>query len=92
MKIMIFSSIFAIAAPDLDPYEAVSIGDFQFVINTTAAMSPTSRLLVYYIRSDGEVVSASTKFKMEPTFENQVGLCSLLNWPYTMSKYDICEA
>eukprot|EP00057_Strongylocentrotus_purpuratus_P031565 XP_785018.3 PREDICTED: C3 and PZP-like alpha-2-macroglobulin domain-containing protein 8 [Strongylocentrotus purpuratus] len=38
----------------------------------TAAMSPTSRLLVYYVRDDEEGVVDTMQIEVEPSFENKV--------------------
>lgn len=43
--------------------------------HVTKAMSPTSRLLVYYVRPDGEGVADSVIFNVLPQFENKVRHC-----------------
>eukprot|EP00057_Strongylocentrotus_purpuratus_P015958 XP_011670432.1 PREDICTED: alpha-2-macroglobulin [Strongylocentrotus purpuratus] len=45
-----------------------------FSFDAVTEMSPKSQILVYYIRNDTEVVSASTHFKMASAFKNQVSL------------------
>ena len=39
----------------------------------TSAMSPTSRLLVFYVRDDEEGVVDTMQIEVEPSFENKVG-------------------
>lgn len=38
----------------------------------TAGMAPLGRLLAYYVRENGEGVTDSLQFAVEPSFENQV--------------------
>lgn len=40
----------------------------------THAMAPLSRLLVYYVRENGEGVTDSLQIPVQPRFENQVCL------------------
>ncbi|XP_069818383.1 C3 and PZP-like alpha-2-macroglobulin domain-containing protein 8 isoform X2 [Dendropsophus ebraccatus] len=40
----------------------------------THVMAPLSRLLVYYVRENGEGVTDSTQLLIKPTFENQVSM------------------
>ncbi len=41
--------------------------------NVTPAMAPLSRLLVYYVRENGEGVTDSLQLPVQPHFENEVG-------------------
>ena len=45
---------------------------FNVSIPVEASMSPNCRILVFYFRSDGEVVADSLSFKVDPSSENQV--------------------
>ncbi|XP_018583549.1 C3 and PZP-like alpha-2-macroglobulin domain-containing protein 8 [Scleropages formosus] len=44
------------------------------MFTVTAAMAPLSRLLVYYVRENGEGVTDSLQVAVEPSFENQVSI------------------
>lgn len=41
----------------------------------THGMAPLGHLLTYYVRENGEGVTDSLQFAVEPSFENQVLLC-----------------
>lgn len=41
--------------------------------NVTPGMAPLSRLLVYYVRDNGEGVTDSLQLPVQPRFENEVG-------------------
>lgn len=43
-----------------------------FEILMTAAMAPSARMLVYYVRPNGEIVADSVQFNVEGVFENRV--------------------
>nr|BAR45602.1 alpha-2-macroglobulin 2 [Ammothea sp. RS-2014] len=47
------------------------IGKFSLPIKISAHMSPVARVLIYYIRTDGEVVAASTSLDVMPCFANK---------------------
>ncbi|XP_071793986.1 alpha-2-macroglobulin-like isoform X2 [Asterias amurensis] len=61
-----------------DPPETVNITtpgqlqSIQKIFRVSADMSPITRLLVYYIRADQEVVADSVTFDVLPVFENEV--------------------
>lgn len=67
------------------------IGKFSLPINVNAKMAPIARVLVYYIRLDGEVVAASTTLDVMPCFQNKASLkfekASIK--PGTVAKYKI---
>ena len=46
----------------------------RFKLQVTQEMVPSCRLLVYYIRSDGETVADSVRIDVEDKLENQVNL------------------
>ncbi|XP_061179924.1 alpha-2-macroglobulin-like [Saccostrea echinata] len=48
------------------------IGRVQISIPITARFAPESRIIIYYIRSDGEVVSSSKTLQVEKCFDNKV--------------------
>lgn len=50
------------------------IGVAEINIQVAAALSPSIRVLVQYIREDDEVVADSTKFQVEKCFQNKVEL------------------
>lgn len=43
-----------------------------FRFQATAAMAPVARVVVYYVRTDGEVVADALNFDVEGTFQNFV--------------------
>uniref|UniRef100_A0A6I8P7H9 C3 and PZP like alpha-2-macroglobulin domain containing 8 n=2 Tax=Ornithorhynchus anatinus TaxID=9258 RepID=A0A6I8P7H9_ORNAN len=43
-------------------------------LSVTHSMAPLGRLLVYYVRENGEGVTDSLQFAVEPSFENQVSV------------------
>ena len=43
-----------------------------FRFQATAAMAPVARVVVYYVRPDGEVVADALNFDVEGTFQNFV--------------------
>lgn len=51
--------------------------EITFEVAITAAMAPSARMLVYYVRSNGEIVADSVQFNVEGIFENQVAFLSL---------------
>ncbi|XP_041482021.1 alpha-2-macroglobulin-like isoform X2 [Lytechinus variegatus] len=62
-------------APELPNYHRNGTkASAVFFFNAISEMSPSSKILVYYIRKDNEVVSASTNFKMAAAFKNQVSV------------------
>lgn len=46
--------------------------------NVTSCMAPLSRLLVYYVRENGEGVTDSLQLPVQPRFENEVGWVVLI--------------
>ncbi|XP_062569935.1 pregnancy zone protein-like isoform X2 [Saccostrea cucullata] len=50
------------------------IGRVQINIPITARFAPESRIIIYYIRSDGEVVSSSKTLQVEKCFDNKVNM------------------
>jgi CD109 antigen len=49
-----------------------------FRFQATAAMAPVARVVVYYVRADGEVVADALNFDVDGTFQNFVRLISLI--------------
>lgn len=60
------------------------VTSFHFLV--THRMAPLGRLLVYYVREDGEGVTDSLQFAVKPSFENEVGnsLGQLLLGPWAL--------
>lgn len=48
------------------------IGEFILAFDTRATMSPISRLLIFYVRDDKEVVADSRKFRIKKCLQNKV--------------------
>ncbi|KAL5016374.1 hypothetical protein ScPMuIL_005963 [Solemya velum] len=46
----------------------------MFSVPVTSQMAPNARIIVYYVRTDGEVVTDSISFDVDGTFQNQVSL------------------
>jgi alpha-2-macroglobulin len=50
------------------------LAEFHIDVPVTAKMAPAARLLVYYIRADGETVADSVEFQVSKCFNNSVSL------------------
>ncbi|XP_071088378.1 CD109 antigen-like [Haliotis cracherodii] len=48
--------------------------DFKFAITVTPKMAPNARIIVYYVREDGEIVTDSVSFDVEGAFKNKVSI------------------
>jgi len=48
------------------------VSSFVFEITVTPAMSPISRVLVYYVREDGETVADSMNVNIKKCLQNKV--------------------
>ena len=46
----------------------------SFSIPVKSAMAPNARIVVYYVRTDGEIVTDSISFDVEGVFDNKVFL------------------
>lgn len=46
----------------------------RFSIRITPQMAPNARIVVYYVRPDGEIVTDSISFDAEGAFENKVSI------------------
>ena len=66
--------------PPSDPtfVTATHKGTISVTVPITAAMSTTGKLVVYYIRPDGEVVADGIDFKVEECTANDVSIVDLL--------------
>lgn len=60
-------------APTRSPAAEVNACMTSLRFLVTYSMAPLGRLLVYYVREDGEGVTDSLQFAVKPSFENQVG-------------------
>ncbi len=58
--------------PDVEIATPGELRKVQHTFQVTADMSPVVRVLVYYIRPDGEVVADAMTIKVQPTFKNKV--------------------
>ncbi|XP_021378251.1 CD109 antigen-like isoform X3 [Mizuhopecten yessoensis] len=47
---------------------------FQFHVPLNAKMAPNARIVAYYVRADGEIVTDSISFDVSGTFENEVSI------------------
>ena len=45
---------------------------FTFSVPLTDKMAPNARIVTYYVRTDGEVVTDSISFNVAGVFQNQV--------------------
>eukprot|EP00105_Crassostrea_gigas_P026706 XP_011447751.1 PREDICTED: pregnancy zone protein [Crassostrea gigas] len=50
------------------------VGRVQISLPITAAFAPESQVIVYYVRTDGEVVSSFTRLEVENCFDNKVNI------------------
>ncbi|XP_067661520.1 CD109 antigen-like [Haliotis asinina] len=48
--------------------------DFTFTILVTPKMAPNARIIVYYVREDGEIVTDSASYDVEGAFQNKVSI------------------
>ncbi|XP_046542511.1 LOW QUALITY PROTEIN: CD109 antigen-like [Haliotis rubra] len=48
--------------------------DFTFAIPVTPKMAPNARIIVYYVREDGEIVTDSVSYDVEGAFQNKVSI------------------
>ncbi|XP_070542069.1 alpha-2-macroglobulin-like isoform X2 [Ptychodera flava] len=58
-----------------DPFEIaepVAYGEVTLTIPIDRKMAPNCKLLLYYIRGDGEVIADSIRFKVQQKFENEI--------------------
>lgn len=53
---------------------AGGVTSFLFSTPVTSAMAPNARIVLYYVRSDGEIVTDSISFDVDGAFKNQVRL------------------
>ncbi|KAG1650777.1 Alpha-2-macroglobulin-like protein 1 [Nymphon striatum] len=70
------------------------IGKFSVSLDATPDMGPVARVLIFYIRPDGETVAAHTVFDIEPCFNNKATLKFKGSsvYPGTKTKYNISAA
>ena len=54
----------------------------SFSVLMTDQMAPNARIVVYYVRADGEIVTDSISFDVDGAFKNKV-LCWLFNYLYS---------
>lgn len=54
------------------------VGDVEIELEISAEFSPKASILAYYVRDDGEVVTASTDIAVEDCFPNPVSLASII--------------
>ncbi|KAK3100069.1 hypothetical protein FSP39_014251 [Pinctada imbricata] len=47
---------------------------FSFTIPVNAKMAPNARIVIYYVRADGEIVTDSISFDVDGVFQNQVSI------------------
>ena len=75
--------------------QAVDTGRQNFNVSfpVVGSMAPNCRILVFYFRSDGEVVADSLSFKVDPSSEDQVSICLLricIRLIFVCSFYTFC--
>ena len=51
---------------------AGSVTGNTFSVMTTPEMAPSARIVVYYVRADGEIVTDSVGFSVDGVFQNEV--------------------
>ncbi|XP_030832876.1 uncharacterized protein LOC757285 isoform X4 [Strongylocentrotus purpuratus] len=72
-----FSSDFSFVPPTDAPVIIVEPGEVysrELLFRVTPDMVPETRVLAYYIRTDGEVVADSVAFRVQKKFENEVDI------------------
>ncbi|XP_070542070.1 LOW QUALITY PROTEIN: alpha-2-macroglobulin-like [Ptychodera flava] len=60
--------------PSVEIAEPGAYGEVTLTLQIDRQMAPNCKLLLYYIRGDGEVIADSIKFKVQRKFENEVKL------------------
>lgn len=65
-------STICVLAPTDTPATEVEVCMTFLHFSVSHNMAPLGRLLVYYVRENGEGVTDSLQFSVKPTFENQV--------------------
>nr|XP_020636674.1 C3 and PZP-like alpha-2-macroglobulin domain-containing protein 8 [Pogona vitticeps] len=65
------------SVPTSPPAPETCVTSVRFTV--TAGMAPLGRLLVYYVRENGEGIADSLQFAVEAFFENQVSVAFLAN-------------
>lgn len=63
---------------DVSPQEVSLVRSWKLPVLVTPKMAPQSRITVYYVRADGEVVAASTNLEVDRCFQNKA--CSDSFW------------
>ncbi|XP_072051680.1 LOW QUALITY PROTEIN: pregnancy zone protein-like [Amphiura filiformis] len=63
-----------IVEPPLPTYHFTDVAHVNLPFNVSSYMGPKSKVLVYYILPDGEIVSGSAEFTVTNIFANQVSL------------------
>lgn len=81
---MLFFSTIPISAPPSTPAAEVEVCVTFLRFSVVHSMAPLGRLLVYYVRENGEGVTDSLQFSVNSSFENQVverkGWCLVTLW------------
>ena len=58
--------------PELPDYRPATVTRISIPVTMTTKMAPKSKIIVYYIHRDGEVVSGHGQFTVANVFENKV--------------------
>ncbi|OWK50653.1 C3 and PZP-like alpha-2-macroglobulin domain-containing protein 8 [Lonchura striata] len=74
LKKLFFSSTIPVSAPPSPPAAEVEVCVTFLRFLVVHSMAPLGRLLVYYVRENGEGVTDSLQFPVTPSFENQVAV------------------
>ena len=59
--------------PSVKPVILPLTASFMLEVPILRGMAPSARILVYYVREDGEMVADSIKIKMKGCLQNEVG-------------------
>ena len=57
---------------------AGTVSGSTFSIGVDSKMAPNARIIAYYVRADGEVVTDSISFDVDGAFQNQVSKCTVV--------------
>jgi len=54
------------------------IGHFKYTIRTSNQMGPEAKVLLFYMRDDGEVVATTAAFQVQRCLDNKVAIVSIV--------------
>ncbi|KAK7492646.1 hypothetical protein BaRGS_00016125, partial [Batillaria attramentaria] len=74
MKELVYQVLSRGSIVDAGSVDAGGATSYRFSIPLQASMAPNSRIVIYYVRTDGEIVTDSISFDVDGAFQNQVSI------------------